>query len=605
MILYATEQRLYVISAILGVLLFIAGCDSSSSEHKSDESVIYAIMPTKIQGFDPGYTSDIYSAEVTSSIYECLYTYHYLKRPYEIIPRLADGMPQISKDGLTYTIKIKKGVYFADDACFEEGKGRELKADDFIFAWKRLANIKFLSPNWWVFDNKIVGLDRFREYTKTCKSQFDVDYSREVEGLQIPDDYTVVIKLIRPWPQFIYILAHHPTAPIAKEAIDYYGKDIINHPVGTGPFKLKLWRKSSYIELVKNPNFREEYYPAEGEAGDLEKGFLDDTGKKVPLVERLLWLIIEEEQPMWLQFLRGKIDASAIPKDNFGQAISPARDLTEDLKERNIRLVKIYDPDVFYIGFNMEDPELGKNKPLRQAISYGYNRTREIELFWNNVWEVAYGFIPPVFKSYSDQIKTIGQRYDPEKARQLVKEARKIHGGDLPTLKISVGSMDTQRRQMAQFYERCLEEIGLDIELEFMDWPVFLEKLNTKSCQIFSLGWMADYPDAENFLQIFYSKNAAPGPNHFNYSSERFDRIYEKVIVMEDCPERTRLYQEAEKIVLEDCPVAFTTHRVRYILLHDWLGNYKAHVYPFGVWRYRKADGAKRAAYQKLIKRLK
>lgn len=589
--------------ALTTILLTIAGCDSSPSARDSNEAVIYAVMPTKIQGFDPGYTSGIYSTRVASEVFECLYQYHYLKRPYEVIPQLAEGMPQVSEDRRTYTIKIKKGVYFADDKCFPDGKGRELKAGDFVFSWKRIANIKFLSPNWWMFNDRIVDLDEFREYTKSCESQFDVDYSRVVEGLQAPDDYTIVIKLKKPWPQIIYILAFPATAPTAREAVDFYGKNIINHPVGTGPFKLNVWNKGSYIELVRNPNFREEFYLSEGEEGDLEKGLLDDAGERLPLVDRIVWLIMEEEQPKWLQFLRGKVDASAIPKDNFGRAISPLRELTPEVKKRNIHLVKIYDPDTFFIGFNMEEPVLGKNKPLRHAISYAYNRARETELFWNNVWEIAYGFIPPMFKSYNPEIKKIGQRYDPEKAKQLLKEAEKVHGGKLPSLTFSIGGTDTQRRQLGQYYQRCLGEVGLDIELEFMDWPIFMQKLNTKSCQMFSVGWMADYPDAETFLQLFYSKNASPGPNNYNYSSKKFDEIYEKVVVMPDSPERTELYRKAEQTVLEDCPNVCTLHRVRYILYHDWLGNYKPHGFPFGMWKYRKADGAKRAAYTELLKK--
>lgn len=294
----------FLIILFTAALLVIGGCDGSPSGRDANEAVIYAIMPTKIQGFDPGYTSGIYSAEVASEVFECLYQYHYLKRPYEVIPQLAEGMPQVSEDRLTYAIKIKKGVYFADDKCFAGGKGRELKASDFVFAWKRVANIKYLSPNWWVFDDKIVGLDEFREYTKDFKSQFDVDYSRVVEGLQTPDDYTLVIKLKKAWPQIIYILAFPPTAPIAREAVDFYGKNVINHPVGTGPFKLKTWNKGSYIELVRNPNFREEFYPSEGEENEAEKQLLADAGKRLPLADKIVWMIMEEEQPHTFIFTR-------------------------------------------------------------------------------------------------------------------------------------------------------------------------------------------------------------------------------------------------------------------------------------------------------------
>jgi len=589
---------LRITACIFTVLVFLTGCGRKTAGDSGDESVIYAVLPTKMQGFDPGYTNDIYSAEVAGNVFECLYQYHYLKRPYEVIPQLAEGMPQVSAGGLTYTIRIKRGVYFHDDKCFANGRGRELKAGDFVFAWKRVANVKFLSPNWWVFDDKIVGLDEFREYTRRCEKAEDVDYSKEVEGLKTIDDYTFVVKLKKPWPQMIYILAYHATSPMAREAVGYYGRNIINHPVGTGAYQLKLWRRGSYIELVRNPNFRKELYPSQGEKGDFEKGLLDDAGKELPLMDKIIWLVMEEEQPMWLQFMRGKIDYSAIPKDNFGHAIAGPRQLTVDIKKRNIHLVQIYDPDTFFIGFNMEDPVLGANKPLREAISYAYDRRGEIALFWNGVWEVAHGFIPPVMRSYNPEIKTFGQRYDREKAVQLIKEAENIYGGKLPKLKLSTGRPDTQGRQIGQYYERCFKQVGLEVEVEYMDWPIFLEKLNTKSVQMFSVGWMADYPDAETFLQIFYSKNAAPGPNQYNYHSDEFDRIYKKAVVTMDSEKRMELYRKAEKVMLDDCPAVCTAHRVRYILYHDWLGNYKSHAFPFGVWKYRKADGKLRSAYK-------
>ncbi|GAH72512.1 unnamed protein product, partial [marine sediment metagenome] len=260
-------------------------------------------------------------------------------------PLLAEGMPQVSEDKLVYTIKIKRGVYFQDDGCFPGGKGRELKAEDFIFSFKRTADIKTLSPNWAGLDNKIVGLDEFREYTKSCRKAEDVDYSREVEGLQAPDDYTLVIKLKKPWPQVIYgALADTAFAPVAKEAVEYYGADIISHPVGTGPFKLSTWRRGSYIELVRNPAFRGEVYPSEGESGDGEQGYLDDAGKAVPFADKVVWTIIEEFRPTWLLFLQGKLDAGVIPKDNYEEVMTGGGELTAAMKQRDIHLKTFQDP---------------------------------------------------------------------------------------------------------------------------------------------------------------------------------------------------------------------------------------------------------------------
>jgi len=605
-----SESTKGVVLKLLTVLfviavLFFAGCDGSSSSEDPNEMVLYANLPTKIRGLDPGDIGDIYSALVAAQFFECLYQYHYLKRPYELIAQLADGMPEVSDDKLTYTIKIKKGVYFADDECFAGGKGRELKSSDFVFAWKRIANIKYFSKNWWIFDNKIIGLDEFREYTKGCAKSSDVDYSYPVAGLQTPDDYTLIIKLKKAWPQIVYLLAHQPTTAIAKEAADYYGKDITSHPVGTGPFLLKVWHRGSYIEMVRNPNFREEYYPSEGSESDKEKGLLVDAGKRLPMVDRMFFILIEEDQPKWLQFLRGKIDASTIPKDNYGQAIDVSRDLTPEMKQRNIHLEVFKSPDTFWIGFNMEDELLGQNKPLRKAISYAIDREKYIEMFWNNRDDVAYGFIPPIMKAYNPEIARFGISYDPEKARQYLKEAEKLYGGKIPTLVLSTGGTDTLSRQMNQFFQRNFKDIGLDIEVDYMDWPTFQDKVKTKSAQMFTLGWVADIPDTENFLQLFYSKNASPGTNNFNYSSAEFDRIYEKVAVMADSPERTELYRKAELIVIEDCPAVFTNHRVAYTLRHDWVHNYKPHVFQYGLAKYRRIDMKKRAEYKKLLKKIK
>ena len=588
---------------IAASLVVIAGCDNSKPAADSNEVVAYGALGAKVLGLDPGNIGDTTSSSIGSQIFECLYQYHFLKRPYELIPQLAEDMPQVSDDGLSYTIKIKKGVYFADDECFEGGKGRELKASDFVFAWKRIANIKYLSKNWWIFDGRITGFDEFREYTKTVGKGEKVDYSRPVEGLRTPDDHTLVIKLKKPWPQIVYLLAHLPTAAIASEAVDFYDKRIINHPVGTGPFKLKVWHRGSYIELVKNPAFRKEYYPSEGAPGDREKGFLADAGTRIPMVDRVLMVLVQEDPPRWFLFLQGKIDASGIPKDNFNEAIDQKGILTGEMKDRNINLRVFQDPSTYWLGFNMEDELLGKNKPLRQAISCAVDRAKYISLFTNDRGEIAYGFIPPLMKAYDRRIKDFAETsYDPEKARRLVGQAERIHGGKLPRLTLSMAGTDAVARQQGDFYKRCFKDAGVDIEIDYMDWPTFQNRVKTKSAQIFQLGWVADYPDVENFLQLFYSKNASPGPNNFNYSNPQFDRLYERVAVMGDSAERTELYRKAERMVVEDCPAVFLLHGVAYVLHHDWVYNYKPHAFGYSLTKYRRIDTARRRAYRELLR---
>ena len=250
------KQFAVVLPALCLLLLLIPGCSQKDSESQSDEMVLRHRMGTQIQTLDAGNMRGVYSMVVGGQIYETLYVYHFLKRPYELVPQLADGMPEISEDHLTYIIRIKKGVLFQDDECFLDGKGRELKAQDFVYSLKRIANIKYASQNWYIFKDKIVGLDAFRDDTKQFNSELEVDYNKEVQGLEALDDYTIQITLNRPWPQMIEtIFADNMSSPVAKEAVEYYGKDIIRHPVGTGAYRLKIWRRGSYIELVKNENW--------------------------------------------------------------------------------------------------------------------------------------------------------------------------------------------------------------------------------------------------------------------------------------------------------------------------------------------------------------
>jgi oligopeptide transport system substrate-binding protein len=594
--------RFLLTAAFLASVAISAGCRRTSPA-ASDEVVVYGAMGAKVRALDPGDVSDTSSSSVAAQIFECLYEYHYLKRPYELQPMLAESMPTVSPDGLVYTIGLKKGVRFADDACFAGGKGRELTAHDLVYAWKRIANIKYLSSNWWIFEGRIVGLDDFRKYTETCELAADVDYSRPVEGLQTPDDYTLIIRLTKPWPQMIYLLAHLPTAAIAKEAVDYYGDRIINHPVGTGPFVLSKWNRGSYMELVRNPNYRDEFYPSEGEPGDFENGMLADAGKKLPLVDRIVSVVVEEDPPRWFLFMRGKIDISGIPKDNFSEAISGHGVLDERMKRLGISLTTFRDPSTYWIAFNMEDPILGKNKPLRQALSCAVDRQKFIDMFTNGRGELAYGFIPPIMKTYDPAIKTIaGTAYDPERARTLVAEAERVHGGKIPKISLALPGTDTVSRQEGGMLSDCFRAVGLDVEIDYMDWPTYQGKMKTKSLQMFMSGWVADYPDGENFLQLFYSKNASPGPNNFNYSDPVFDKLYEQLAVMPETSQRDELYRKAERMAVEDCPAIFIMHGVAYVLQHDWAHNYKPGIFNYGTSKFRRIDAEKRARYKELLR---
>jgi len=592
--------------AAIAAAVFV-GCRKSSTPAQTDRMLIRLPLFTKIQTLDSGNLTDVYSLGIASQIFESLYEYHYLKRPCELVPLLAEEMPQISDDYLTYTIRIKKGIFFQDDPCFPDGKGREVTAADFVYALKRIANVKYMSQRWPDWNGRIVGLDEFREFTKGFQRELDVDYSRPVEGLQALDDYTLQFKLTKPWPQLAWYLASAVTAPAAREAAEYYGRDIMYHPVGTGPFRLKIWQRSFYIELVRNETWHGGFYPAEGEPSDAENGYLADAGKPLPFADAILYRIIEEFQPAWLMFLRGDLDMMQIFKDNFSQAVNPdTLTAAPEMSERGIRLLVFDDPSVFWVGFNMQDAVLGPNKPLRKAICRAIDRQAANRLFFNGVHKIAYGYLPPGLEEYDPNIvHTDYARYNPAEARALIQEAQALFGGPIPPLTIAIPGTSNLDRQIGQFLQKYFADVGLQLRVDYMDWPTYLDGLNKGKLQIFFSGASPSIPDSLDMLMAFCSWNWGYGGNHFYYSNPQFDDLYRQVEGMFPGPERTRLCRRMERIMLDDYPAAFLSHRVSIAIIHDWYKNAKPHVFSYNTAKYRKIDLEQRSRYKKLLKELK
>lgn len=581
----------FVISILSFNLSGLSGCGKSEPSAEG-QTVIHHRLREKVQTLDPAEIGDTISHAVAGDLFECLYDFDYAARPYRMVPQLAAAMPDISDNGLIYRISIRPDVYFHDNPCFSDGNGRLLTADDFVFAWKRIANLKNRSKNWWIFDGRIVGLDEFRDYTGNLKAEA-VDYDRPVEGLYAEDEHTLVIKLTRPWPQLILWLQYIATAPMAREAVEYYGNRIGNHPVGTGAYTMVRWQRGSFIEAVRHPQYH-------GFA-DVEPG---REPQRLPYIDRVFWRVIIEDQPRWLLFMRGELDINTIPKDNFGQAIAYGTEMTEIMRQRDIRLKTFDEPCTFWVGFTMTDPVLGGNPALRKAISLCIDRDRYIDLFWNGRGRTAHGYIPPVMNGYDPTLEAASfSRLDVAAAKTYLEEAQRIHGGPFGRLRLAMGGTDTFYRQMGQFIQDNLTQIGLTVEVELYDWPTYLEKLRSGSHQMFFSGWMADYPDAETFMQIYYSKNI-PWPNSTQYHNPAFDTIFEQIAVMPDSPERTALYQEAQRLVVADLPCAFVYHRITYILHHDWIENivpnsYRSETNGMGLTKFFRLDSEKRDAYKK------
>ena len=573
--------------AVISIMVAATALTACTSSKTPDKDTLRMNLVADIKGLDPIYVSDLYSNTVAANIFDTLFTYHYLQRPLKLIPYLAESMPEASKDGLVHTIKIRKGVLFQDSEAFPSGKGRELTAQDFIYSWKRLADKSNTSDGFWIFDGKIKGLNEWRDNLTDGKAKFEDD----IEGLKAVDSHTLQITLTQPYYQLYNVLAMTYASPVAKEVVDKYGKETLNHPVGTGPYKLSKWIRGNTIILDENPTWHGKSwmkYPSEGEEGDKEKGLLEDAGKALPFVKRIVFSNIIESQPAWLNFLNARFDLSPIQKDDFDSAIING-EVAPALKEKGIQLIVTPGYDTSFQAINMEDPLLGKNKNLRKAISLAANPDGFIEKFYNGRAQEAHGPITPGIGGYDKDFKNPYRGQNIEKAKQFLAKAGFPEGKGLTPITYHTTSSSTGR-QSAEYFKENLAKAGIPVKVVSLSWPQFSEDVRTKKIQIYGMAWGADYPDAENFLQLFYSKNISPGPNGANYSNPTFDKLYEKALLLPDSPERTKIYKQMRDIVVEDVPWTYTGHRLTYGLFYPWLKNYKPNKIVAGSVKYYRID---------------
>jgi oligopeptide transport system substrate-binding protein len=590
-------------------LALVVGLSSCTKSAPKNPNTLNLATSQKIKGMDPAGAQDLYSSNEIMRVYEGLLQFHPLKRPYVLEPLLADSLPTVSKNNLVYTFKIRKGVKFHDDAAFPEGKGREVKAKDFEYSFKRLADPKVQSTGWWLFEGRIKGLDEWRK--KITDSKEVANYDEEIAGLKAIDEYTLQIELKQPYPQLLYALAMPYGGVVAKEAVEKYGQEFFNRAVGTGPFILETYKPNEVLVYKKNPNYWDAVYPSEGEAGDQEKGLLEDAGKKLPLVDGINVRVITESQPLWLHFLRGEIDQSGIPKDNFKTTVK-AQDankpltfdnlqLMDELKDRGISLNTAVQMDFTYTAFNTQSkdfPQL-KDKRVRQAIALALDDKEAIQIFYNGMATSAQTPVPPGVNGYDPEFKNPYRTGDIEKARKLLADAGFPGGKGFPVLPYdTVASTDS--RQQAEYAIKQLDKIGIKATIVSSTWPQLLERVQNRQTQVWGIAWGADYPDAENFLQLFYGANAQPGGmNGSYYQNKEYDRLFEQARILPDSPARTEMYKKLGRMIAEDTPVVMGLHRIAVTLRHPWIKNAKYDEFAFNRAKYLKIDLEAKKKYGK------
>jgi ABC-type transport system substrate-binding protein len=590
--------------------LFItaAALSFSSCTHKNAEdeklNVITVGLRSDVKTLDPANAYDSVSNDVGPNIYESPYQYSYLTDSVEVEPLLAADMPKYSNDRLTVTIPLKHGIKFQDNAAFKttNGKGREVTAEDFIYQIKRLAIPQLDSQLWWAVDGRIAGINAFHDKLAAAKTKEEAAsiFAEPVEGLKALDPYTLQLKLTKPYPQLKYIMTMGAFAAVPHEAVEVYGDEkgnLTDNAVGSGPFMFQKWDRNRQVVLVRNPNYHSDYYPTKAANDWQQKGMLADAGKTMPFVDKIIYSVSEEQQPSWLNFLKGSQDAFQLQKDYFKQTIVNRTNLTPEFAAKGMRLTIETGVAFYQIEFNMEDKLLGSNKYLRQALSSAINRDEWIDVFTYGTGQKQVTALPPGIPDRPTDAK-IKYDYDVARAKELLKKAGYPDGKGLPVLKFDLRGAGTVDRQIGEFFKSQWGKIGVQVDVNQNTFPTFLEKAKKKNLQIFYGGWNMDYPDAENVYQLLYSKNESPGPNDANYKNPEYDKLYEQIAAMESGPKRAALVKKADDIIQEECPWAMGYYYARYDLSQPWLLNYRSGDIIQNRFKYFRLDKEAKKRYQ-------
>jgi ABC-type transport system substrate-binding protein len=558
---------------------------------------------------DPARAQDLYSRTLTPHIFEGLYSYDHLARPVKIKPLTADGMPQISADFRVWTIKIKPGIFFADDPAFK-GKRRELVAQDYVYAWKRFADPANLSPAWTNMESDgNVGLAELHRASLEGKKPFD--YEREIEGVRALDRYTVRFTLKEPRPRYIETIAGGDLyGAVAREVIEFYGEQAEAHPVGTGPFKLAQWRRSSFIALERNPDYRERYYDAEPAADDAEgQAILARLkGRRLPMIDRVEISIVEEEQPRWLSFVNGEADLAHGVGFQFVIQAMPNGKVAPNLAKRGIRGYKIAEPAGNYYIFNMEDATVGgysaEKVALRRAIGLGLDVQNVIDYAYNGLGVVSNGPTLPHTTGFDPAFRSEFGEYNPARAKALLDLYgyrdrdgdgwREMPDGSPLVLKINTQS-DQRSRKISEVMNKNMKALGLRIDSVVAQWPENLKAVRAGKLQIWSVGAYASQPDAIGAFDRFDSAQIG-GQNFARIRLPAFDALHERLQRLPDGPERLAAFRESEKLSLAYMPYKNTVNRLAIDMSYPQLIGYRRPVFWLDWWQYVDIDDSLRPA---------
>jgi ABC-type transport system substrate-binding protein len=590
------------------VVAFVAALGVAAAVAADLNKTLRVSFPIAETGFDPQAAGDIYSQYVNRVIFDPLYRYDYLARPYKIVPSTATAMPEISSDGKTWIMHVRPGIYFSDDPAFN-GKKRELTAADYVFSWKRVIDPKIRSNNVAVFDGKLVGADKI---VAAAKVSGKFDYDAPMEGLQAIDRYTIQVKLNFPTYELQADLTTSPTAAVAREVIEKYGDEsgwAMANPVGTGPYRLKEWRRTQKIVLEASPSFRDEKFPESSKPED--RAIMKDMrGKKIPAIGRIDISIIEESNPRMLAFRNRELDYLLVPSDLVSTVLGPDNKLKPEFATQGIVHARGVQPAVSYTYFNMEDPVVGgysnEKIALRRAIGMAYNVEEEIRIIRQGQGEPATQPIPPNTSGYDPTLKP-SVKFDPTGAKALLDKFGYVDRDrdgwrDLPDgkpLKIIMGADPSAlTRQYVELWQRSMTAIGVRIEFVTQKWPDLLKMGRYGQLQMWFLGNINTTPEGFGFMSLLYGPHSGID-NLARFNLPEFNKLYDQAQQLPESPERARLFRRMSEIVNAYAPWMYNAYRYENILVQPWVQGYKHTVYEQHPWPYYDIDLARRNAASK------
>jgi oligopeptide transport system substrate-binding protein len=588
-----------LLTAFVLAAALLAGTADALAQAKK---VLRVAFPTAETGFDPQRIDDRYSVGICENLFEPLLTYDYLARPVKLVALTAEKVPEPEEGGTRYTFRIRPGILFADDPAFK-GQKRELTAKDVEYSIKRFRDPRNRSPYGWLFEEKLVGLDELAEKAKDRP----FDYDAKIPGIVVRDRYTISFKLKEPDYNFLYVLAMPNVVPVAREVIEAYPSDTNAHPVGTGPFFLREWVRRSKIVLERNPNYRgavlDTQYANSRDEWD-RRAMEELHGKRLPALDRVEIYPIEDNQPRFLAFVNKEHDFLEELPFAFIHQVLPNGKLAPNLVKQGVRVFREEQPELTYDAFNMDDPVVGGYTPervgLRRALVLAHDRDAELRIIRKNQAIAAQSPVPPGVVGYEASFRTQAQDHDPAKAKALLDMFgyadrdgdgwREAPDGGALTLsyKYSVGG---DGRPLAELWVKSLADVGIRAQAIPVQFADLLKDKKVGKFQFAGSAWIADYPDAQNFLQLLYGPHTGTA-NEARFKLAEFDRLYEKSIQLPDGEERQRLYREMYRLLLAYAPWRLGVHRIYNHLLYPWVKGYKKHPILYTNYKYLDLDVA-------------